>query len=307
MTGMRRLIVLVVAVVTFAAAIGLQITRDRRYASDVRETERLLYIRTARNAQRAALAFQAVAADIYWIRAIQHYGGDRLSPERQHRYELLAPLLDLTTALDPYFTIAYRFGSIFLSEPYPGGPGDPEAAIALLKKGIGVQPTKWQFYHDLAFVYYWHKRDPVTASEWFRKASEQPRAPNWLGPVAANMLIEGGDRAKARFLWGQILTSEEPWLQKSAIRTLQQLDALDAIDQLQEIVQKVPPAAGTPYSWEGLVQRRVLRSIPVDPAGTPFEVNAQTGEVTIANASPLYPLPRYARPSAVSGQGVRER
>jgi hypothetical protein len=244
---------------------------------------------------------------MYWIRAIQHYGGDRLSPERQHRYELLAPLLELTTALDPYFTIAYRFGAIFLSEPYPGGPGDPDAAIALLQKGIGVQPTKWQYYHDIAFVYYWHKQDPVTASAWFKKGGDQPGAPNWLGPVAANMLIEGGDRAKARFLWSQILQSEEPWLQKSAQRTLQQLDALDAIDQLQQIVEKFPPAPGGQHSWEGLVQRRILRGIPVDPAGVPFALDPETGEVSLAKSSPLFPLPRYARPSTVrepgSGQG----
>jgi hypothetical protein len=295
MTRVRGILAIVLAVVAFASAIGLQVLRDRRYAEQARETERLLYIRTARNAQRAALAFQAVAADIYWIRAIQHYGGDRLSPERQHRYELLAPLLDLTTALDPYFTIAYRFGAIFLSEPYPGGPGNPEAAIALLKKGIGVQPTKWQYYHDVAFVYYWHKQDPVTAAEWFRKAGEQPRAPNWLGPVAANMLIEGGDRRSARFLWSQILQSEEPWLQNSANRTLQQLDALDAIDQLQQIVAKVPPPAGTPYSWELLVQRRVLREVPRDRAGTPFALDPATGEVSLSASSPLLPLPRYAQ------------
>ncbi len=244
MTRARSILAVVLAVVAFASAIGLQIFRDRYYAEQARETERLLYIRTARNAQRAALAFQAVAADIYWIRAIQHYGGDRLSPERPHRYELLAPLLDLTTALDPYFTIAYRFGAIFLSEPYPGGPGDPEAAIALLKKGIGTQPTKWQYYHDIAFVYYWHKQDPVTASEWFRKAGEQPRAPNWLGPVAANMLLEGGDRRSARFLWSQILQSEEPWLQNSAKRTLQQLDALERHGSTPADRREVPAAGG---------------------------------------------------------------
>jgi hypothetical protein len=296
MTRARSILAVVLAVVAFASAIGLQIFRDRYYAEQARETERLLYIRTARNAQRAALAFQAVAADIYWIRAIQHYGGDRLSPERPHRYELLAPLLDLTTALDPYFTIAYRFGAIFLSEPYPGGPGDPEAAIALLKKGIGTQPTKWQYYHDIAFVYYWHKQDPVTASEWFRKAGEQPRAPNWLGPVAANMLLEGGDRRSARFLWSQILQSEEPWLQNSAKRTLQQLDALDGMDRLQQIVTKFPPPAGTLHSWEALVERRVLRTVPLDPAGAPFALDPETGAVSLSKSSPLFPLPRYAQP-----------
>jgi len=294
MTSRQRALYVVLAIAALAAAIGLQVTRDRLYGASARETERLLYIRSGTAARGAALAFQATAADIYWIRAIQHYGGDRLAPDRPHRYELLAPLLDLTTALDPYFTIAYRFGAIFLSEPYPGGPGRPDEAIALLKKGLTAQPTKWQYFHDIAFVYYWHRSDPVTASQWFKRASEQPRAPNWLGPVAANMLIEGGDRQKARWLWRQIQQSEEPWLQRSAERTLQQLDALDAIDQLQEVVRRFPPAPGGSYSWHDLVSRRVLPGVPLDPSGTPFALNGETGEVTLTPTSPLLPLPRHS-------------
>jgi hypothetical protein len=295
MSGRQRAIAIVAALAALAGAIGLQVTRDRQYATGTREMERLLYIRSGETARRAALAFQAIAADAYWIRAIQHYGGDRLAPERQRRYELLAPLLDLTTALDPYFTIAYRFGAIFLSEPYPGGPGIADEAIALLKKGIGVQPTKWQYYHDIAFVYYWHKGDPITAADWFQRGSEQPNAPNWLAPVAANMRIEGGDRRNARLLWQQIRESEQEWLQRSAERTLAQLDALDAMDQLQAIVQKNPPPPGTPYSWSDFMSRRILPGVPVDPAAIPYAIAPDTGEVSVAASSPLFPMPKHMR------------
>ena len=109
------------------------------------------------------------------------------------------------------------------------------------------------------------------------------------------MLIEGGDRRAARWLWRQIQQSEEPWLQKSAERTLLQLDALDAIDQLQEIVRKVPPPAGTPFTWEYLVRQRALAGPPLDAGGALFALNPDTGEVTLAEASPLFPLPRHSR------------
>jgi tetratricopeptide (TPR) repeat protein len=279
------------ALAALAAAISLQVMKDRQYPRDEQQRLAVLYVRSGPALRRIALEFDALAADVYWIRAIQHYGGDRLAATGTRKYELLFPLLDITTSLDPYFNMAYRFGAIFLSEGYPGGPGRPDQAIALLRKGIGAQPAKWQYYHDIAFVYYWQLHDMEAAARWFRLAASQPNAPTWLEPVAATMLIEGGDRASARFLLRQILNSEEAWLQRMARRGLMQVDALDAIDQLQPYVQRYPPPAGTPYSWEWLIQRRLLRGVPADPAGTPFDLDPTTGTVSVSRQSELHPMP----------------
>ena len=92
-------------------------------------------------------------------------------------YALLYPLLDLTTTLDPYFSIAYRFGAIYLGEPYPGGPGRPDLAVALLQKGLAAQPSKWQYLMDLGFVQYWHLHDYAAAATAFTSASELPGVP----------------------------------------------------------------------------------------------------------------------------------
>ena len=86
-------------------------------------TGNLLYVRSPEFLKRAALSYDALLADVYWIRAVQHYGGTKLTTGAQKQYDLLYPLLDLTTSLDPYFTIAYRFGAIFLAENQPGGAG----------------------------------------------------------------------------------------------------------------------------------------------------------------------------------------
>jgi FimV-like protein len=279
------------ALAALAFAVGLQIVRDRQYSRDQQQALAVMYVRSGPALRRIALEYDALAADVYWIRAIQHYGGDRLAGSGKRKYELLYPLLDIATSLDPYFTIAYRFGAIFLSEGYPGGPGRPDHAITLLRKGISVQPTKWQYYHDIAFVHYWQLRDMEGAARWFRLAASQPNAPNWLEPVAATMLIEGGDRASARFLLQQILRSEEAWLQRMAQRGLMQVDALDAIDQLQPFVNKYPPPEGTPYSWDWLIQSRVFRMVPRDPSDTPFDIDPKTGTVRVSAESELYPMP----------------
>ena len=120
--------------------------------------------------QAAALGFDALVADLYWIRAVVYFGRQRLSKIADKNYDLLYPLLDLVTTLDPRFTVAYRFGAIFLSEPPPDGPGRPDLAVELLERGSSA-PERWEYLHDIGFVYYWSYRDYAAAAEWLERAS----------------------------------------------------------------------------------------------------------------------------------------
>jgi len=290
--------VAVAAAACLGFAIVLQIARDRAFPADA-IAQRLLYVRSPQALDRIVLGFDALASDVYWIRAIQHYGGDRLDLSgRVRKYQLLYPLLDITTSLDPYFNIAYRFGAIFLSEAYPGGAGRPDLAVTLLRKGIATQPGKWEYYHDIAFVNYWQLHDTQAAAEWFRRAAQQPNAPNWLMPVAAAMLTQGADRTSARFIWRQMLTADQEWLRSRAIRGLQQIDALDQIDQLEKIVSLVPHRSAEQYSWEQLIRAGALRAIPPDPSGTPYVLDPDTGRVSVSETSTLFPLPTTQKAGA---------
>src|SRR5438477_1816551 len=136
--------------VLMAGAVAVQAARERRYPVGPDEDE-TLYLTSGTLLRRLALAYPSLAADVYWIRAIQYYGGIKrkvdpgslaiapppaLVADPAVEYRLLYPLLDLTTTLDPRFNVAYRFGAVFLAEPYPRGPGRPDLAIALLEKGL---------------------------------------------------------------------------------------------------------------------------------------------------------------------------
>jgi hypothetical protein len=268
------------AALCLAGAVAIHAAEDR-WPAPVVDRPELLYVRSPAVMKRVLLGYDAFAADVYWIRALQHFGSERLSPPGHVRtYALLYPLLDLTTTLDPYFSIAYRFGSIFLGEPYPGGPGRPDLAVALLKKGLAAQPTKWQYLQDLGFVYYWHLRDHKTAAATFQAASEIPGAPNWLRPLAAVTLAEGGERSASRALWEQLAKADEPWLRDSAQLRLAQLDAMDIMD-----------------AWVRFRRERgVAPPIPLDPSGTPFVIDPATGGITIARESKLFPLPGQLQP-----------
>ncbi len=289
---MTRALAAAGSVLCLSAAVVLHAAQDRRFPAPAVDRPELLYVRSGATMKRMALDYDGAVADLYWIRALQHFGRERLAPpEHQRTYALLYPLLDLTTTLDPYFTIAYRFGAIFLGEAYPGGPGRPDLAIALLKKGLATQPQKWQYMQDLGFVYYWHLQDYPTAASWFQHAAAIPGAPTWMSPLAAVTLAEGGRRSASRELWEQISKSEEPWLRDSAIQRLLQLDAMDAMDALDARVRdyrlKHP---GAPLSWDALRAAGYVRGVPLDPTNTPY-VFTPAGRVTISRESKLWPLP----------------
>jgi tetratricopeptide (TPR) repeat protein len=286
-------------VVLLAAVIGLQMIQAAEpLAVPQGVSTNLLYVRSPQVIGRATLSFHALVADIYWIRAVQHYGGTKLSNQPNKRYDVLYPLLDLTTSLDPYFDVVYKFGSVFLAEPYPSGAGRPDQAIALLEKGLRTRPEKWDLAQGIGFVYYWWLADYQNAAMWFNRAADMPNAPDWLRPLAAVTLAQGGNRASSRMLWTEIArNADADWLRDQASFRLKQLDALDGIDFIQHIVDQYRGRTGVPpSSWDDMMRAGLLRSVPPDPTGVPFQLNPATGKVTLDPSSSLNPLPSAEHP-----------
>jgi len=305
--------------VLLAGAVQLQALRERVYPPK-EETADALYIRSGIALRRLSGAYAALAADLYWIRTIQYYGSGARTLEQQaaqgpfvpapppslvavdEAFPLLYPMLDITTTLDPRFKIAYRFGAVFLAELYPKGAARPDLAIRLLEKGLAQQPDKWEYMEDIGFVNYWFVHDFRAAADWFLKAAEAPGAPLWLRPLAATTVAQGGDRRSSRAMWEAIRQSAEvDWLRHSAERRLAQLQALDVIDALQQAVDDYVTRTGLTPDWSALVRARVLRGIPLDPAGTPYELT-RNGRVQLSPQSSLWPPPEepggFGRPAA---------
>ncbi len=302
--------VVAIALAFLAGAVQLQATRERLFPPSTGDAD-AMYLRSATAVRRLSGAYTPLAADGYWIRALQYYGGTKQRLQEQawipepppmlaaptpDDYSLLYPMLDLATSLDPRFTVAYRFGAVFLAEPRPRGAGRPDLAVALLEKGIRAQPDKWEYMEDAGFVHYWYQHNYRAAADWFQKASDVPGAPWWLRSLAATTIAQGGDRRSSRVMWEAIRQSAEiDWLRQDAERRLLQLQALDDIDNLQRAVDAFVRSSGQPPAdWLTLVRARVIRGVPLDPTRTPYELTAQ-GRVHLAASSPLAPLPEEPR------------
>ncbi|HEV3059188.1 MAG TPA: hypothetical protein VGY48_13135 [Vicinamibacterales bacterium] len=302
----------VVAAALLAGAASLQAAREHAFpAPEIDDAS--LYLTSGVVARRLTVSLNALAADLYWIRTLQYYGSAKrrlavtsLEPEpppmlaASSDYDQMYPLLDLTTALDPKFAVAYRFGAVFLAEAYPSGQGRPDLAVKLLEKGIREQPDKWEYMEDIGFVHYWYRHDYREAAAWFQRASGVPGAPVWLKPLAATTLAQGGDRRSSRMMWTAILDSaEQEWLKRSAELRLQQLRALDEIDGLQSAVDAFARRTGqSPADWRTLVEARAVPAFPLDPTGAPYELGPG-GRVRLSPRSSLLPLPTEPLASAV--------
>jgi tetratricopeptide (TPR) repeat protein len=274
-----------------ALSLAVQIARDRGW-EPYQPPSGVLWVRSGPLAQRLALGFDNLVADVYWMRAVIYFGGQRRAARAQN-FDQLYPLLDLVTSLDPHFKVAYRFGSIFLAEPYPGGAGRIDQAVQLLQKGVAADPRRWEYVLDIGFVYYWWAGDYVRASEWFKRAGEIPGAANWLVPLAATTLAEGGNRESSRQLWTQLRdTADVEWIRTNASHRLNQLEAMDRIDALNRISESFAKRRGRPpASWQELIADQNWRGTPADPMGVPFALDPATGRVGLGEYSPLWPLP----------------
>ena len=175
----------ILALLLMFASLGVYWTQaaiDRRVGS-FRSTEEALYLPSGKVIRVLSLGHYGLLADVYWMRAVQYYGGNRLKGEK--RFDLLDPLIQIAITLDPKLLHAYRFGSMFLAEKSPVGAEQPEKAVALLQKGIENNPDEWQLYRDLGFVYYWYIQDYQRAAECFLAGSKNPQSARWMKTFAA--------------------------------------------------------------------------------------------------------------------------
>jgi hypothetical protein len=243
--------------------------------------EDVLYISSPKLVKRASLGFDGLMACIYWTRTVQYFGHRHFL--RSRTYNELAPLLEITTALDPNMIPAYEFGASFLAPTPPNGAGQPVRAIELMKYGIEHNPDNWHLYYDLGFVYYTELKDYKRAAEVFEQGSKTPNAHPFLKILGAQMAQHASDYATARMLWTTTYeTSQEASIRQNAIEHLRCIRVDEEVTRLQEAVSRFEQLNGRlPTSLWEVAAAEHLPGIPVDPDGNPYLLSFD-GQVQVA-------------------------
>lgn len=280
----------------FAALAALQVRIDAATRTEGQEREELL-LRSPSVLKKISLGYDSLLADIYWTRAVQYYG-ERVGTANA-QFGLLWPLVDIATTLDPKLIVAYRVGSIFVSEPGIGGAGRPDLAVQLLQRGIAANPEEWRLRTDLGFLYYWWLRDYPSAAAAYLEASKNPQAPPWAKMMAARVAQKGGSIETSRMIWSELAEStKDPTIRKRAITMLRGLKAQEDENHLDELAEAYKKRFGRyPLSSTELRDAGMLPGIPVDPGGYPYEFGPD-GKSRLSSKSPVViPLPPKAPPA----------
>jgi tetratricopeptide (TPR) repeat protein len=274
-----------VLVAGFAGVWQLQkrIDADQRVAR-VEQDE--LAVRSGSLVKRMSLEYAPLMGAIYWTRAVQYYGLKH--QVHDNNLELLWPLLDIATTLDPQLLPAYRFGSTFLSDSAPRGAGRPDLAARLLQRGIKANPEEWRLYQDLGNVYYFDAKDYQKASAAFEEGSKNPKAMFWMKAMAAKIAEEGDSPETSYFLWGQVYEStKDAAVKKNAEEHLKLTKVELDLKEINRIADEYEKQTGRRATRIGeLMHAGLIKGVARDPEGYPY-VLGEGGKAELNLDSPM--------------------
>jgi tetratricopeptide (TPR) repeat protein len=268
-----------------AAVAGLQKTIDRDRKMLHVESEDVTLVSPSL-VKHLSLEFAPLMAAIYWTRTVQYYG------EKHHfqdpNLQLMWPMLDITTTLDPNLIPPYRFGSTFLSAKQPEGAQRPDLAVKLLEKGIAANPEQWRLYQDLGNVYYFDLKNYLKASQAFESGSKNPQAPIWMKIMAAKIAGDGESLETSYFLWQDIYqNSHDKQVRENAETHLKLVTVEMDCKKINSLADEYQRKSGKrPQKMLELVQAGLLTGIPRDPEGFPY-VFGEDGKAEVNLNSPL--------------------
>lgn len=267
----RKLLIAIVTVaVGFTGVIGSQIRIDRVKLGEV--GDELLYLPNEKLLHHLTVGMDSVIADLLWIRCIQytakHFKGDG-------RYTWLNHMCNMITRLDPYFMPVYRYGGIYLTSL----KADDDASLELLKRGMVKCPTAWELPYEIAMIYLISRTElpgsRAIAARYMAMAVETGKAPPFVVEVASNLQAQHDLVDVERTMWEGTLKSGDQLLRDLAARKLQELDLRDVCGKLDEAVGMYTQRLGrAPETLSDLVRNRVLVSLPEDPLGGRFFIDA---------------------------------
>lgn len=255
------------------SADGVLMALDRQRSEAVR-AEELSYLPKGEYLKIAVLGYDQFAADLIWLKAVQHLGATRQS---KGGYVWAYHVVNVVTDLDPKFLSAYlASGTVF-----GVWAGLHFESIEILRKGMRENPDVWQLPFYIGYDYFYELCDPAKAAPYFQAAARLPGAPSYLPSLAARMTVAGGDPSAAlEFLQRLYEHTGDSRLREALEEKIKEVIVERDIRILQDSVQQHRARYGKlPRTLRELVARGIVSSLPEDPFGGRYELDRSSGGV----------------------------
>ncbi len=213
-----------------------------------------------------SLGFDRLLADLFWLRTVYYVGEENSTAAG---YPALDRLANLVTDIDPGFRTVY----VVMSGAIGALKGDPDAAIALLEKGVQYVDY-WKLHFLLGFNYFAERSDYAAAGEQMRLAASKEGGPPYLPLLSARLYAQGGDPETAiAFIRARLAETEHEETRRALEKRYWDLwitRDLQAIDAAIEAHRGA--RGGVPGDVAALVEAGLLEREPTDPKGGSYRI-----------------------------------
>lgn len=255
------------------SADGVLMALERNRSASVR-AEELSYLPKGEYLKIAVLGYDQFAADLIWLKAVQHLGATRQS---KGGYSWAYHVVNVVTDLDPKFLSAYLAAGAILGV----WAGLQYESIEILRKGMREIPDVWQLPFYIGYDYFYELCDPAKAAPYFQAAAKLPGAPAYLPSLAARMTVAGGDPAAAlEFLQRLHAQMADPRLREALELKIKEATVERDVRELDEGVRRYRARYGkAPRALGELVARGIVAGLPEEPFGGRYELDPSSGSV----------------------------
>ena len=145
-----------------------------------------LYVPDPDRARLSALGFAPVVADCYWVQTLGLVGG--ASENVEAHAGVIADLIELVTALDPWVDHPYRFAAVWLTRTAE----EVRRANRLLHRAIAYHPKDWRNRFYLGYNHFFYLEENERAAQVLEPAVAMRGAPLYLGAFVSRLRADGG-------------------------------------------------------------------------------------------------------------------
>ncbi len=218
----------------------------------------------------SALEFKGAVSDFLFIRAIVFAGGKTLTAMTPGDWTWFRHMMGVATDLDPYFADPYYFLNGYAAWQ-TNAVGDVNQ---LLEKGYSSRTWDALIPFYIGFNNFFYIQDNEKAAEWLVKAALRPGANGNYTTLAARLASQATRAEKAVPMLEELLkNTEDENVRKMLEEKLKGLRVQATVEQAVSVYRK--RFGRNPVTLHELISKKILESIPHDPAGGSLYLDAK--------------------------------